>query len=409
MKRFLFFSLFLLLFFSCTLKSEIKKESGVNPEKGASISSTGEEKQPAVIPDKKAREEKEKGLFPLFGKLLSDIQIMSSSFNPSRGEKVRISYTLSDDAKVSVHVYDPDLGLIATLMGNELQKSGRQEAVWDGKDMKGEVVPDEAYFFTINAADLKGMQEVYDPTIFSGGIEHDIVKADIHPETNTITYLMPEMGRVQIRLGIHSGPLFRSLVDWEPRVAGEITEYWNGKDADDLIELREHPRFKMVVTYFTFPENSVITYGNEKIKFREYKRRLSQIQPVKEKMERIKPNGKISLHYEQLRVNDYCPKMRMTFLKGQQELKEEMPVIKGKTIVRVELDEKDNSYFTNQKYEICFFIDGEFYAEEEAGYSPLNWIWNPDNSQEGEHIITVNLSGFKDQIGVASRKVKIIK
>jgi hypothetical protein len=89
----------------------------------------------------------------------------------------------------------------------------------------GNFVPDEAYFFTIMAEDVSDAKEVYDPTTFSGGAGHDITTADINLQSQTITYKMPDMGRVMIRMGIQGGPLMNQLVDWKPRVKGMITEY----------------------------------------------------------------------------------------------------------------------------------------------------------------------------------------
>lgn len=83
--------------------------------------------------------------------------------------------------------------------------------------------------------------------------------------------------------------------------------------------------------------------------------------------------------------------------------------LKGKTLVKVVLNEEDKVIFQNQQFEIVFFLDNEFYAEDEAGYTPFNWVWDLLNVEEGEHVLTVNLSSFKDQIGVMSRKVRVIK
>ena len=99
----------------------------------------------------------------------------------------------------------------------------------------------------------------------------------------------------------------------------------------------------------------------------------------------------------------------MTFKNTKGTDEKGIPVLTGKTLVKVELDEKDRLFFQNQQFEICFFLDNEFYAEDEAGYTPFNWVWDLSNVSEGEHLLTVNLSGFKDQIGVLTRKVRVVK
>lgn len=344
---------------------------------------------------------------PFYGKLLSNVRISKSSFNPTQGEEVAIYYNLSKPLKVTVNVYDPDQGLIKNIISGKSSNQDEHTTIWDGKDMDGKVVPDEDYFFTIRVEDKKGDTEIYDPTTFSGGIEHDITTADVNSQDQTITYKMPEMGRVMIRMGIQGGPLMNTLVDWKPRVKGVITEYWNGKDKDNLVGLYNNPKFKMIVTYFTLPESSIISFGNKGQTYREYKRSLVNKRTLK--IKRASSISKLSHHYHIPRTEDYSPEVRMKFTNTQGIDDKGNTILKKKTLVKIELDEKDKALFTNQQFEIVFFLDNEFYAEDEAGYTPFNWVWDLSNVAEGEHLFTVNLSSFKDQIGVLSRKVRVIK
>jgi hypothetical protein len=391
---------FLILLFicSCAPQQIIKEQEPVTPPSLAKIP-TQAMKEP-VLPTKKV-------VTPLFGTLLSDVKTSKTSFNPGLGEEIALYYHISKPAKVSVHVYDPDHALIRMLAAEKDMNAGEQTIIWDGKDPDGNLVPDEAYFFTIMAEDESGAKEIYDPTTFSGGAGHDITTADINPQSQTITYKMPEMGRVMIRMGIQGGPLMNQLVDWKPRVKGIITEYWNGKDKDNLVDLHNHAKFKMIVTYFTLPENSVIAFGNNTQTYRDYKKSITAERPVK--TERPSSVQRVSPHFRLPRTVDYSPGLRVTFVNTQGTDSDGATIISEKTMVKVELDEQDKLIFQNQQFEICFFLDYEFYAEDEAGYTPFNWVWDLSNVDVGEHVLTVNISGFKDQIGVLSRKVRVVK
>ncbi len=353
-----------------------------------------------VIPAKES-------IAPLFGRLLSEVATSPSSFNPSHGEDVAIHFQLLKPAKVTGNVYDPDHGLIRTLANEKYMEAGTQGIIWDGKDMDGNVVPDEAYFFNIIAEDESGGEEIYDPTSFSGGAWQDITAADIDPQNHTITYKMPEMGRVMIRMGIQGGPLMNQLVDWKPRVKGMITEYWNGKDKDNLVDLYNHPKFKMIVTYFALPENSVIAFGNKELTYLDYKGSVASERPMKTK--RASSVQKVSPHYQLPRTIDHSPNLKVSFVNAEGTDEDGTIVLKGKTLVKVELDDEDKLVFQNQQFEICFFLDHQFYAEDEAGYTPFNWVWDLSNVEEGKYLLTVNISGFKDQIGVLSRRVRVVK
>ena len=355
---------------------------------------------PSVLPPKEI-------VKPLFGQLLKDVKCSKESFNPSLKEKLELSFNLANPSAVTVAVYDADNGLINTVVARNQMTAGTQKVTWDGKDLDGKAVPDEAYYFNIVAVDEDGNKEIYDPTTFSGGEEHDISNAEINPQNQTINYKMPEMGRVLIRIGIQGGPLVNTLVDWQPRVKGVITEYWNGKDKDNLVDIYNHPRYKMIITFFSLPETSVIAYGNKGLNFRDYKKSFTVPRPLKPK--RPTSVQKVSNHYGLPRAEDYSPELNMTLVNAKGTDAEGATILSQKTIVKVELDTQDKLIFQNQQFEIVFFLDYDFYAEDESGYTPFNWVWDLSNVKEGEHLLTVNLSSFKDQIGVISRKVKVVK
>ena len=161
--------------------------------------------------------------------LIGDVSVSSRSFNPSKGEEIGVYFSLSRKAKVEVAFYDPDFMLIHRFSTDKLLEPGKQTIVWDGRDLDGIVVPDEAYFFTITAKDEEGKKEIYDPIALSGGEGADVIEADVDPYTKVITYKLPAMARVLIRLGVQDGPLLKTLVDWKPRVAGRSPSTGTGR------------------------------------------------------------------------------------------------------------------------------------------------------------------------------------
>ncbi|MEN8130501.1 MAG: hypothetical protein ABFS45_09985, partial [Pseudomonadota bacterium] len=222
----------------------------------------------------------------------------------------------------------------------------------------------------------------------------------------SIKYRLPQMSRVDIRIGLSGGPLLRKLLDWKPRPAGEISEYWDGKDKDKLFDLHGHPKSKMIITYFTLPDSSVITYGNKKIAFSDYIQGKDWPKKADRTTDWAK-DKKISHHYRIPRAKDSSPRISMDFPKPV-GTEDGIPVLKGRSVVHVELDAKSKKIFQDSKFEIVFFLDGTFHAEEETGYAPYNWVWDTAQTKEGTYILTVNVSSFKDQIGIVSKKVKIV-
>ena len=330
---------------------------------------------------------------------IQNVTLANPSFNPSRGETARLSYELAKADRVTVNVWDPDGGLVRTLAHGVPRQAGKQQETWDGKDSEGRPVPDEAYTFTIETAS----GGIYDPTATSGGTVGDLTKVQFDREAGTVVYRLPVSSRVLIRLGIHSGPMLKTLVDWKPRVAGSITEYWNGQDESGLIRMHENPGFTTLITYVTLPDATVIAYGNSKESYRDYKLGRAKGRSLKPKRPRQAAPGQLRPENLVPPAWARAPKVSLTFPKAQ----EAVPAGRGAIDVRVEVDPADRDLLQRDQFEIIFFVDNVFFAEAERGYLPFNWRWELIQLPPGEHVLTVNIASFKGQVGVASRKVRV--
>jgi hypothetical protein len=197
------------------------------------------------------------------------------------------------------------------------------------------------------------------------------------------------------------------VVDWEPRPAGEVTEYWNGKDEDGLIDIRNLKNYQMVLTYVTLPDTSVITFGNNKYDYNAYKSSLNA-RPHKETRP-MANDRKVSPHFLKPRLTDRGFKVRLAFPELDQGQTNNIPIVKDRVLVRIEVPDRDRSVLMNQQYEIILLVDTVFHAEEERGYLPFNYPWELKDLPAGEHLLTVNIVTFGDQIGIGSRKIKVVK
>lgn len=340
---------------------------------------------------------------------IEDVKINPESFNPTLGEKVKIYYKLSKDAKVTVRIYDPDQGIITNLLSHESREKGLNAEIWDGKDFEKAVIPDQAYFFTIEAEDEAKNTVVYDPTTFSGGEEVDIVDVIHDREEGTISFNLPFSAWVLARLGIKNGALMKTLLDWEPRLKGENIVFWNGKDESGIVNLYNRPKFSMMITTMSFPENSVIATGNSSISYYEYKKRTVERRPRKPEYPILaaKKNFKISRHYDLSRWKDRAPRFSISLPQITEKTPEGIPIIREKTLLKVTLDEQDKEFITGQRFEIVLYVDDILYAEEEEGYSPFTWMWDVSVIPDGEHLLTINIVSLNDQVGVRSLKFAV--
>jgi hypothetical protein len=334
---------------------------------------------------------------------ISNVSISRPQFNPSNGENLKIAFSLNEDSKVAIKIYDPDHGLIRYLVYNKECRKGINTEVWDGKDDHNEVVPDEAYFFTIEAHSGK-FRTMYDPTASSGGEEIYLDTVRIDQEAGTVNYFLKKATRILFRTGIENGPLLATLEDWKPRPRGENTVYWSGTDETGKIRIAALPSFKMTVGGFELPENSVIAYGNKKTSYFEYKEKTKP-KETKERGNLKRGGAALSRHYFLDRNKDRSPKVKIKFPSIADA--RSLPQLKDRVIVQVDLGQDDKKYFTLNLFEIVFAVDGQYFMEETNGYVPYNWVWDTTQFPDGEHLLTVNVASLNDQIGASSLKVAI--
>ena len=157
----------------------------------------------------------------------------------------------------------------------------------------------------------------------------------------------------------------------------------------------------------SLPENSIITSGNRGYDYFKYKSDIAPDRP--RKVERplfqsktafpIQPNIPIQIGPE--------PKFSIKLPESSKEAENGLPVVMGKTPIKIYLDEKIKRYVTEQRYEIIFFVDFKFVTEMEEGYSPFTIVWDTREVGNGEHIITVNVATLTGQVSSASMKVMV--
>jgi hypothetical protein len=327
------------------------------------------------------------------------IEVDKETFNPTAGETLQLRIEGDEITDTRLLVYDPDGGLIRTLSVPVGFTGAQSGVIWDGRDDEGRIVPDEAYTLVTETED--GV--VYDPTEDSGGEVQDI-RDPTFDDTGAVSYRLPAPSRVLIRLGIRNGPMYRTLVDWEPRPAGQVTEYWDGYDADGFVKLRGRDAFTALITYVTLPEATVITYGNDTETYRSYKLGRGKDRAQKpersadaETAKRFRPDSLVPPAWAR------APRVEMAFPDFPNG--DPIPTVERFVNVRIDVAEEDKPLLMEDQFEVLLFVDGQFFAEAERGYLPLNWKWELNQFPPGEHILTANIASFRGQVGVASRKI----
>lgn len=198
----------------------------------------------------------------------------------------------------------------------------------------------------------------------------------------------------------------RSLLNWAPRTAGKNIFNWNGMDSDNIVNLLDNDKYGISITAFRLPDFTIITTGNTSLEYGDYfVEKKWDFQPVPEEKRLIERGAEgISPHFYYQRLADKDPRIFIHFPDTTNKEDSGIAVLSSTDAqpIKVTMDAEDEQYISETKYEVTFFVDYEFMSEEELGFMPITWLWKPNNIEPGKHILTVNVSGFKGQVGVKS-------
>jgi FlgD Ig-like domain len=333
---------------------------------------------------------------------ITDVRPDRTRFDPSRHEVVAISFSLSEPASTVLHVYDGRGIEIRHIESQGELSAGEHDLRWDGRDWRGKDVPAEAYAYTLSAKGPDGQLVAYDLTDVTGGDE--LVPRDVKWDaaTGRVSYVLDKPARVNIRLGLQNdGPLLRTLIDWVPRTDGLQSEAWDGFDASRMLNLAAHPSLVVAVSAFSVPDNTIFVGGSPTT--------VRVIEELPDPLVRRPAAVRVKHMYDHSQQplesrGDYMIQLQ---LPRDLRTRGGLPVIEGPTPLTIESESKDRARVISRRFEPVYFVDGQFLFENETGFLPMTWVWDPATTSEGIHYLTVNLRGYEGNFGMATRKVYV--
>ncbi len=330
--------------------------------------------------------------------------VETEEFAPARGESFTVPFALDVDARVTLDILGPDGDLIRTLVDDEMLAAGRHEFRWDGQDLDGILVPDEAYLprLTVNVADSGTVvTTIDDPARYSGGEILPNIEWTRRRDTE-ISYNLPVSARVLIRSGVEEGPMVRELMHWEPVAAGRAVLRWDGYDADQVDRFAERDDTWTVVMAYRLPEYAIITSGNPSLDYRAY-RKLKDWEPARPVLidTPLERRGQ-RLSRDYFLPRGYLPRVSLMFVEQQPLSRFGMPIVTDEVLLRIDVPKEDRWILDSSFYETGFYVNYQFNFEEEQGFLPMVWSLDTSNLIPGRHLATVQLFGFGGFIASAT-------
>lgn len=331
------------------------------------------------------------------------VSVTPIEFQPSAGQKAKIQYTLSKQGTVTLDLYSPDGDRVRTLSSKRFSAAGTHDIEWDGRDDKGQIVPDEAYQPVLTCDCGEPALAIADSRATTGGVVIEKIRPQLSSD-GTISFELPQPARALVRVGIKGGAMMRAVDTWSPRAAGRTRMTWDGFDQSGVVHLLGYPALTVLVTAFTLPDHSVLTSGNDKTTYAAYRQARGWGVPlVDASSPRLERDGKrLSRQAALPRSLLQDPRVSIRIVEQVQQGPGGAFKVTGPVTFRVDMPADDKWLVQQSLYEVGFFLDHQFVSEEETGYTPISWRWDPAGIAPGEHIMTVNISGFWGQVGVAS-------
>ena len=331
---------------------------------------------------------------------ITRVQADGKIFNPSEDEQVNISFEVTRKADIHLMIYDA-LGQVVRSFDLPDSQAGRHVVSWDGRTPDNVFASGELFLFVIKATDERGRSIFYNRARETGGLEVKSLEYTLDRETGKIEYVLPNTCMIRIRAGLKDGLFAKTLIDWQPQLPGRHHFIWDGKDESGLINLLKHPNLDLRLTCYALPDNVIIMTGKT-IPLTENIDNIGEKESHREEIWGTK--GKY-LHYSHDPGVCHAPAFRVLFPSASNQEHNENPIVTGNTPIRVEIDEKDLQHLINTRFEVMFFVDGVYIYEVEEGTSPFTFHWDTADFAKGPHIVTINIIGYDDHIGIVSKKL----
>ncbi len=334
--------------------------------------------------------------------VISQVRVDRTAFDPAKNETASIRFNLSEPADVALAIYDGRDHQVYQQAAKALG-GGDHALTWNGQDHAGKPVPPEAYTYTLTAKNAKG-QSVHDLTDLTGGAV--VTAKDVHWDVaiGTVRYTLDRPARVNLRLGLQSGPYLRTLIDWVPRGAGAQAEHWDGQDASGVLKVADNPALTPIVKAYALPDNTLFVGApQDRLQFAAER----DAPMLRERTAPPAPKQMFDNAQQPLDTRGDLPAI-LGFDGVFKQDSEGRWIVSGQVPLTANVRDADRMRVLQRRFEAVFYVDGVFAHENEVGYLPLTWTWDTTQFNPGEHFVTLNIRGYEGNFGTATVKVFVM-
>lgn len=319
---------------------------------------------------------------------IRDVSIDPLFFNATAGQFTTITFNASVSGVVKLTILDRDRYPVRTLTPRNVTP-GLVSFTWDGHDDAGSVVPDEAWNVRVELAGA-----AYDPSLNFHPLEEDPQPRSYSRTDGILSYKLVRPARVHIeageatlnpKTGRNEGPILKTIVNREPRIAGAVVEKWNGFDESGTIRVSDLPHFVISVLATSLPDNSIITRGDRRQSFLDYARQHRTAAALVAR-KREAP----AIHHAGLNAfEDRSPSLDVT-PSAKWDAQARTYTAAGAVKLQLKIEGPSAAHFNAQPGRVSVYVDEARVLTREHPSSPLALSIPAERLAPGEHRIAVN-------------------
>lgn len=328
-------------------------------------------------------------------------------FEPTKHEKISITYSITNSAKTRLNVYDARDILVYTEDSIITLSQGEHQFNWNGTDYKGRPVPAEAYTYVIEATSSEQKLVRYDLSDATGGKTEKVDGFLYNDANDTLQYRVRKPVRIFLRAGLKNGPFLKTIVNGAIRQPGLIKEKWDGMDASKILSIVKHKDRLFYGDAWSFSRNTIFVINKDNSKPYQSKW-ISDLDRSKTRPKGNKPNN-LNLHAYQNRESSRDVIVSLKVLGDLKQDKDQSYIVENTLPLQIDVPAEDAILLEQQRFEVVFFLNGKMVYENEISYLPYNWTWKPENVIEGTNYFSAFIVGFGGHYGVSTIKFQSSK
>lgn len=203
---------------------------------------------------------------------------------------------------------------------------------------------------------------------------------------SVVSWVPNQTSLLRVNAGFDGGMFIRTLVPWHFSAAVKCSVPWDFWDEDHVADYRNARGLRVYARAIPLPSHLVVlgqplfnVYTNL---------------PLFADLNMLDPEFGFAVTVDGDQVHE------VDFLPGKK-----VAEISPGSAIRIQLDQAGKEILASKRYEILFFMNGQFFYEESDAADPYTFIWPSEEMGEGFQVLTVNVSSYN--IGYGSKTIPI--